>query len=270
MIQVHRPPPPDAVALKYRELVRIEKKAVDPTAPTKEELGEAYQQFKELLFIDQHKKCCYCESRVELKGSPVEHFRPKQKAARGPGFPDYGYWWLAFTWENLLFACRTCNTCHKKTKFPLMPGSGVLMPHEEPEGTEKPLLLDPAGLHERRRHIQFRPVRIQGKGKERWMPEGLTPEEIQTIADLGLDRPGLLELYDDHAADIERELKDVRDAARDDHRAQMLHVWHGLVERFLTPRREFIALAFDVIEHRLPAEERKRLDLPELPDPKLL
>lgn len=44
-----------------------------------------------------HHKCCYCEQRIEA--SHVEHYRPKSL-----------YWWLAYSWDNLLYICPTCNT----------------------------------------------------------------------------------------------------------------------------------------------------------------
>lgn len=43
------------------------------------------------------RKCAYCETFVEQM--VVEHYRPK----RG------GYYWLAYSWDNLLLACPTCN-----------------------------------------------------------------------------------------------------------------------------------------------------------------
>ncbi|MEY4902975.1 MAG: hypothetical protein RLZZ292_790 [Bacteroidota bacterium] len=43
-----------------------------------------------------HSKCCYCEQRVEA--GHVEHYRPKSL-----------YWWLAYSWDNLLYICPTCN-----------------------------------------------------------------------------------------------------------------------------------------------------------------
>jgi len=48
-------------------------------------------------------KCAYCEQRVEQ--FHVEHYRPKQI-----------YYWLAFSWDNLLSACHFCNT-YKSTNF---------------------------------------------------------------------------------------------------------------------------------------------------------
>lgn len=41
-------------------------------------------------------KCAYCETKIERWD--VEHFRPKSI-----------YYWLAYSWDNLLLACPTCN-----------------------------------------------------------------------------------------------------------------------------------------------------------------
>jgi uncharacterized protein (TIGR02646 family) len=48
-------------------------------------------------------KCAFCEQAEEL--THVEHYRPKQI-----------YYWLAYSWDNLLISCPTCNT-HKSTNF---------------------------------------------------------------------------------------------------------------------------------------------------------
>lgn len=42
------------------------------------------------------RKCAFCEQRVEQYH--VEHYRPKSI-----------YYWLAFSWDNLLLSCPTCN-----------------------------------------------------------------------------------------------------------------------------------------------------------------
>jgi uncharacterized protein (TIGR02646 family) len=41
-------------------------------------------------------KCAFCEQKVEQLH--VEHFRPKVK-----------YYWLAYSWDNLILACPKCN-----------------------------------------------------------------------------------------------------------------------------------------------------------------
>lgn len=41
-------------------------------------------------------KCAFCEQKLEQ--SHVEHYRPK-----------HTYYWLTYSWDNLLLACSTCN-----------------------------------------------------------------------------------------------------------------------------------------------------------------
>ena len=51
-------------------------------------------------------KCAFCEQKVEQ--SHVEHYRPKNT-----------YYWLTYSWDNLLLACSTCNI-HKGVHFDLL------------------------------------------------------------------------------------------------------------------------------------------------------
>ena len=44
-----------------------------------------------------HGKCAFCEQKIEA--AHIEHFRPKSI-----------YYWLAYSWDNLLYICPTCNT----------------------------------------------------------------------------------------------------------------------------------------------------------------
>lgn len=65
-----------------------------------------YQDVKEALKLLYHGKCAYCET---YDPSPhVEHYRPK----RG------GYYWLAYSWDNLIISCSQCNT-KKGNQFPI-------------------------------------------------------------------------------------------------------------------------------------------------------
>jgi len=57
------------------------------------------------LFKNYNGKCCYCESKVT--GIEIEHYRPKSK-----------YYWLAYSWDNLMLVCSHCNKA-KGDKFPL-------------------------------------------------------------------------------------------------------------------------------------------------------
>jgi hypothetical protein len=79
-----------------------------------------------------------------LAFNDVEHYRPKTSADRLPGSTaTHGYWWLAYTWDNLLFACPSCNRSNKNDLFPLEHGSTPLHDPDDAPGGERPLLLHP-------------------------------------------------------------------------------------------------------------------------------
>lgn len=71
---------------------------------------------KDALKVIYKGKCAFCEQKEEL--THVEHFRPKDT-----------YYWLAFSWDNLLMSCPTCNT-HKGENFEI---DGVLANFENTE-----------------------------------------------------------------------------------------------------------------------------------------
>lgn len=60
---------------------------------------------KDGLAIIYKGKCAFCEQKEEL--THVEHYRPKDV-----------YYWLAYSWDNLLMSCPTCNS-NKSTNFDL-------------------------------------------------------------------------------------------------------------------------------------------------------
>ncbi len=77
----------------------------------------------------QHGECAWCERPVGKTTQPVEHVRPKLGAV-GPDssgaavLDSHHYWWLAWTWTHLVWACSTCNDqAHRGNHFPLEPGS---------------------------------------------------------------------------------------------------------------------------------------------------
>ena len=85
----------------------------------------AHPELKRVLVHSHRGKCC-CEQKIQVDGD-VEHFRPKSH-----------YYWLAYDWTNLLWACSPCNSRYKRTHFPLE--------DESHRGTqlEKALLINPA------------------------------------------------------------------------------------------------------------------------------
>lgn len=69
------------------------------------------KDLKNELSKQSHYKCVYCEQYSERWD--VEHYRPTSE-----------YYWLAYSWDNLLYACPTCNQNYKKDKFDIL-GSKV-------------------------------------------------------------------------------------------------------------------------------------------------
>ncbi|MHA1927784.1 MAG: retron system putative HNH endonuclease [Candidatus Thorarchaeota archaeon] len=68
-----------------------------------------HDSVRNLLRDISSRKCAFCEQEIHgtrYKGE-VEHFRPVAK-----------YWWLAYTWENLVYVCSICNN-KKSATFPL-------------------------------------------------------------------------------------------------------------------------------------------------------
>jgi len=66
-------------------------------------------------------KCAICERDrgIELQ---VDHYRPKKARANKThtSYNHPGYYWLAYTWTNLLPLCSACNG-KKSNKFPVKP-----------------------------------------------------------------------------------------------------------------------------------------------------
>ena len=105
-------------------------------------------------------RCAYCESYIaDFQHGDIEHFRPKKGVTDENDFPvrisksdgsegDHpGYFWLAYSWKNLLPSCITCNQpgeegIGKRNRFPLELPPGHAMTQKE-IANERPLLLNP-------------------------------------------------------------------------------------------------------------------------------
>lgn len=93
------------------------------TDPTKELTFPDYWNEGDVrgaLLAMQGWACAYCLRRLENDRGDVDHFRPKRGA---DGVVHQGYWWLAYSFENYLLACRICNSSCKGNKFPLEEGT---------------------------------------------------------------------------------------------------------------------------------------------------
>lgn len=99
-------------------------------------------------------KCAYCEKSLTDQYGEVEHYRPKKdsKAKYNSILNNDGYFWLAFSWGNLLWSCKQCNM-PKSTFFDIQENSRVTYFNESLENlhdkvkeyylSEKPYLINP-------------------------------------------------------------------------------------------------------------------------------
>jgi uncharacterized protein (TIGR02646 family) len=150
-------------------------------------------EVKQALCTAQHDKCCFCESKVtHAQFGDVEHFRPKGRAQQSSDAPPTaGYYWLAYTWNNLYLCCEVCNRRHKRGLFPLAnPEQRVSSHHRSTDlGAEQPLFIDP-GNEDPAAFIEFRreyaaPVHGSARGQA-------------TVDALQLNRAALLQRRREH------------------------------------------------------------------------
>ena len=192
MIQITKPVLPPTKLAEGEALVSAHEaeRLADPNAGASRKSSFKFDKkiygarvVKSALRHAQHDKCCYCEGFFAGHASgDVEHFRPKgcfQQAKGGPvEYP--GYYWLAYTWLNLYYACEICNRVGKRNLFPIADvtqrrRSGTDL------GDEVPDIIDPGGPIDPREHIKF----------DGAAPEGVTNLGKTTIRSLGLDRGDL-------------------------------------------------------------------------------
>ncbi len=143
-----RPEQPDSLRLpKVQDTIEsLEQKVESGRKPTNREPNDFPSHWlpeaREILWEHQNHKCCYCERVRELKReSDLEHFRPKG-GVEGDN-AHFGYWWLAYEWENYLYSCKPCNQGNKKNQFPLLPGSRRATKKTDSLTNEKPVLINP-------------------------------------------------------------------------------------------------------------------------------
>ena len=144
-----------------------------------------HKSVKESLEKSQNGKCCYCEGKFSAYYyGDVEHYRPKgavkQASDKNRIYP--GYYWLAYSWNNLYYCCSVCNN-NKRDLFPLENPKKRARSHHQDLAEEEPLLLDPGGANDPQNHIKFKNARA----------EALTIKGQKTIEIIDLNRPNLLE-----------------------------------------------------------------------------
>lgn len=155
----------------------------------------ADESVKETLVAMQHSKCAFCEAKpLHVSDGDVEHFRPKGGVRQSDADPMQrpGYYWLAYAWDNLLFACERCNRRHKKN-LPLVDPARRATSHQSPIVDEMSVFIDPS-VEDPEQYLTYRehvPVAIDGNTRGQ-----------QTIEALGLRRPHLNADREKHLASL--------------------------------------------------------------------
>ena len=145
---------------------------------------------KAALISAQYGKCCFCERIIREEGE-IEHFRPKGgvQQSKSGRLKKPGYYWLAYDWDNLLWACSTCNQRYKQALFPLINPVRRAANHHQDVLHEVPLLIHPA---------QTDPVPYVGFRQEiAYAKNGNRCGKV-SIEVLGLNRANLIEARRDH------------------------------------------------------------------------
>lgn len=232
---------------------------------------------KKALSDMQHAKCAFCEVETPFSSSPIEHFRPKAEAWRHlPGEPSQvdreRYWWLAWTWTNLLFSCPRCNDRgHKANYFPLERASELLAAPRRPATSplpdlhftvqvERPLLLDPTDTStDPLDHIRWAPVqRSLPRSRWTWSPtphggsaRGAATIRILKLAELS-DRVGrhLASCVLPSVEEIDKHIAEGRQS--DAHER-----WAKLLRSELAPERQFRSATWCAIELWVPPTYRR-------------
>ncbi|MCP3996787.1 MAG: hypothetical protein GY722_17260 [bacterium] len=209
-----------------------------------------YSVARTTLRRSSNQKCVYCEQQAAERQLPVEHFRPKGLALGNlQPAAESGYWWLTWTWKNLLFACQTCNG-NKRNQFPLEEGASRLPELSEDFASEAQTLIDPV-RDDPLCEIQF--VRLKGN----WTPQGRNGSTRgQTTVEclhLGED---LIDHYNHHVdtlADYAKRVKEHLDAGDS---GAALDEWQRMLGVFFSPLHHYQSLTYWVLEERFPQAMR--------------
>jgi hypothetical protein len=121
MIPLQRERSSQTIPAKYRGakklaqdllLLQAQREVLRGNLPQHAFITAYWKNAKNQLKRESHGKCAYCEATTAVVAyGDVEHYRPKSI-----------YWWLAYSYDNYLYACQICNQMYKSDNFPLSPG----------------------------------------------------------------------------------------------------------------------------------------------------
>lgn len=137
-----------------------------------------------------HRKCGYCESKIEhLNLGTIDRFRPYNGVRDENEYFEDLYWWLTYDSENLVYSCKECSQ-YKANYFPIQ--GARLASKAEILLNEEPLLLNPF------QDIIEKHLKIGDEGAL----EYVTKKGLQTIELLRLNRNSLIEKRRNAAIEI--------------------------------------------------------------------
>jgi hypothetical protein len=184
--------------------------------------AELYQALKNGLIGYFQGKCAYCESEfAHVAWGDVEHYRPK-RGVTGEMHP--GYYWLAYSEDNLMPSCAICNQgAGKGNHFPI--AGRRAMCADDDLAAELPMLLSPYEQDdcEPERHVRFVIEESRGKVLPTGRAEGITERGKESVERYRLNRQALMRrrFKNQKAAIGELDLAEVR--------RELSQVWAELV-----------------------------------------
>ncbi len=114
--------------------------------PYKDKYGRTQSHLIDELNKYYNYKCAYCESLCKAE---VEHYRPAKRVEEDR-HNHQGYFWLCYTWSNLLPSCHECNTSGgKHNRFPIKANrifrppffpDNLNIDHDKCKASESPLI----------------------------------------------------------------------------------------------------------------------------------
>lgn len=207
-----------------------------------------YRVAVDALHLLQGGKCAYCERTTGKAGNPIEHIRPKNgvehESTAAPGRDPEKYWWLAWDWHNLVFACATCNCqANKGNRFPLEAGSPTVAEPTSPAsfplpdsafdtGVERRLFIHPRE-DDPLEHLEWAPAN-RGDPVHLWRlsVSGRTPKGEKTVEVLELN--AVIEDIQTHlGVAVWPWMEEIEAARKASDRQKVQDIWNVLCRRVL-------------------------------------
>lgn len=223
MIRHTRPPVP--AGFPPKKIRRAAQQVRD--AQSAENARAHWGDWKPHFYRAQHHRCGWCDVEETGDVGAVEHVAPKGAVhtlgAPGQEVDDsthfvgrdfqprhaVGYWWLAYNWDNWVFACNRCNSW-KGALYPVAED-----PHPAPDEAVPvtPMLLHPFGPDDPDDHLEIGEV---GEIRPR------SPRGGATIQTCGLDRESLRHKRLQVVTRVNRLCERLMESQGDDDIAQLL------------------------------------------------